>query len=107
MRVVVALDGSACADDAHGVPDAGTEQSDSSLATRRRDVCARDRGVMAILRLEQAGSVRLPVQMPRDVHALAVPLWIAATQSRLSAKRVLPIGVAYRIVGAFRIAWFE
>ena len=68
--------------------------------------------VMVILRLEQAGLVRLPAQMPRDFDALAVPLagsvlLIAATQSTLSARRVLAIGTAYQIVGAFSIAWFE
>jgi len=68
--------------------------------------------VMVILRLEQAGLVRLPAQMPRDFDALAVPLagsllLIAATRSRLSARRVLAIGAVYQLVGAFSIAWFE
>jgi serine/threonine protein kinase len=68
--------------------------------------------VMVVLRLEQAGVLRLPLQMPRDTNALAVPLagslfLFGATRSRLSAKRVLAIGAAYQILGAFCIAWFE
>jgi serine/threonine protein kinase len=68
--------------------------------------------VMVALRLEQAGLLRLPAQMPRDFDALAVPLagslaLIGASRSKLSAKHMLAIGAAYQIVGAFSIAWFE
>src|SRR4051812_1273547 len=69
-------------------------------------------GVMLILRLEQAGLVRLPGQMSRDFDALAGPPagsvpFIPPPPSRPPAGRVLAIGAAYQIIGAFSIAWFE
>jgi serine/threonine protein kinase len=68
--------------------------------------------VMVVLRLEHAGLVRLPAQMPRDLDALAIPLagslfLVAATRTKLSAHTLVRIGAAYQIAGALSIAWFE
>ena len=68
--------------------------------------------VMVVLRLEQAGVLRLPAHMPRDPEALGIPLagslvLVLATRSKLTARRVLALGTAYQLVGAFSIAWFE
>jgi eukaryotic-like serine/threonine-protein kinase len=68
--------------------------------------------VMVMLRLEHAGLVRLPGQMPRDLDALAIPLagslfLVAVTTTRLSAHALVRIGAAYQIAGALSIAWFE
>jgi serine/threonine-protein kinase len=68
--------------------------------------------VMVVLRLEHAGLLRLPAQMPRDLDALAIPVagslfLVAATRSKLSARVMLAIGAAYQLAGAFSIAWFE
>jgi serine/threonine-protein kinase len=68
--------------------------------------------VMVVLRLEHAGLVQLPAQMPRDLDALAIPLagslfLVAASRSNLSARLLLWIGAGYQIAGAFSIAWFE
>ncbi len=68
--------------------------------------------VMVALRLEHAGLLLLPAQMPRDLDALAVPVagslfLVAATRTKLSARSLLSIGAAYQLAGAFSIAWFE
>ncbi|HEY1558126.1 MAG TPA: serine/threonine-protein kinase [Kofleriaceae bacterium] len=68
--------------------------------------------VMAVLRLEHAGLLRLPAQMPRDLDALAVPVagslfLVVVTRTKLSARSLLAIGAVYQLAGAFSIAWFE
>jgi eukaryotic-like serine/threonine-protein kinase len=68
--------------------------------------------VMVVLRLEHAGLVRLPDQMPRNLDALAIPLaaslfLVGATTTKLSAHTLVRIGAAYQITGALSIAWFE
>jgi len=68
--------------------------------------------VMVILRLEHAGLLRLPPQMPRDLDALAVPLagsvfLVVATRTKLAARTLMMIGAAYQLAGALSIAWFE
>jgi serine/threonine-protein kinase len=68
--------------------------------------------VIVILRLANAGLLRLPVGMPNDVNALAVPVagsifLIGISHTKIAPRTLLAIGTVYQLAGAFSIAWFE